>query len=285
MPTTQKKSSHRILIIIRTICIIVFCVSLFMIIAQQVRERRERREFEKLLAQVQDPGEIDPDSLSNFTGEEHTPDDYAQPNSNEGFHKYDLLYEQNHDLFGWISIDDTVVNYPVMYTPNDPEYYLRRDFNGKYAVSGVPFMDGNCFPDCGNYILYGHHMKNGSMFAILSKYADEEFYKEHPIVHFDTIDEPGDYEIMAAFYGEVYRKDDTSSFHFYSYTDLTGEASFRDYVSQVQKASLYDTGITAEYGDQLLTLITCSYHTTNGRFVVVARKIREEQSDQTVVHP
>ncbi len=193
-----------------------------------------------------------------------------------GFHRYDDLYAQNSDLFGWICIEGTKINYPVMHTPDDPEYYLHRAFDGKKSAGGVPFLDGNCYAGCGNYIVYGHHMKNGTMFAAITGCAREEFRKEHPTIYFDTVDEAGTYEVLAAFYAKAYRVDDKNVFRFYTYTDLTDEAVFDEYLAHVYGAALYDTGITAQYGDQILTLTTCSYHTADGRFVVVTRKIPQD---------
>lgn len=85
------------------------------------------------------------------------------------------MKEQNPDFFGWISIEGTELNYPVMHTPKDEEYYLRRDFNGEDSQSGVPFLSASCYEGCGNYLIYGHNMKNGSMFATLLAYADRDF--------------------------------------------------------------------------------------------------------------
>lgn len=185
---------------------------------------------------------------------------------------YAALYAENPDLFGWVQIPDTELSYPVMYTSDDPEYYLRRAFDGSESVSGVPFLDGDCPEDGGNYLIYGHHMSGGTMFALLPSYAKQDFYEEHPVIRFDTLFERGKYEVMAAFYSQAYGTDEQDVFRYYQYTDLRCPERFQEYVEQVTAAALYDTGITAEYGDQLLTLSTCSYHTDNGRFVVVARK-------------
>ena len=186
--------------------------------------------------------------------------------------EYAALHQENPDLFGWVQIPDTRLNYPVMYTPEDPEYYLRRAFDGSDSDSGVPFLDGSCTEDGGNYLIYGHNMNAGTMFALLPSYARQDFWEEHPVIRFDTLYERGDYAVMAAFYSQVYDVDAQGVFRYYQYTDLSSPERFQEYVEQVKSAALYDTGITAEYGDQLLTLSTCNYHTGDGRFVVVARK-------------
>lgn len=185
---------------------------------------------------------------------------------------YGNLYEQNPDFFGWLRIENTSVDYPVMFTPEEPEYYLRRAFDKTYSSSGVPFLDVNCYEGCGNYLIYGHNMKSGAMFAELLSYKDKSFWQQHPVVVFDTLSEHGEYEVIAAFYSKVYSEDAQGVFRYYNYTDLTDESIFDEYLKNVQSSALYDTGVVADYGDTLLTLSTCAYHTENGRFVVVAKK-------------
>ena len=191
--------------------------------------------------------------------------------------EYAPLFERNHDFFGWIRIEDTKVDYPVMYTPEDPEYYLHRAFDGSYSFSGVPFMDGNCKVGCGNYIIYGHHMKNGTMFKEIVSYAKEDFREEHPLIYFDTLYERGVYEVFAAFYTQVYARSRTDVFRYYDYYDISEQEAFEEYVKFVKAASLFDSEIEVEYGDQLITLSTCEYHAKDGRFVVVARRLTEEE--------
>lgn len=186
--------------------------------------------------------------------------------------EYKKIFQLNNDLFGWIRIENTVISYPVMYTPNDPEYYLRRAFDKSDSESGTPFVDASCYDKGGIYLVYGHNMKNGSMFAELTKYAEKKYRDEHPIIHFDTIYERGQFEVIAAFYSKVFTGDE-QGFCYYQYTDLAAPAVFIEYIEQVKAAALYDTGATAEYGDQLLTLSTCDYYAENGRFVVVAKRV------------
>ena len=187
--------------------------------------------------------------------------------------QYQALWEQNQDLAGWISIEGTAVDYPVMHTAQEEEYYLRRAFDRSRSISGTPFLAGGCFVGCGNYIVYGHNMRDGSMFASLLDYADISYWEAHPVIRFDTLEEAGTYQVLAAFYADVSLSESGVAFPFYEYTDLRDAAAFHEYLAQVQDAALYDTGIIAEAGDQLLTLSTCSYHTSDGRFVVVAKRI------------
>lgn len=207
---------------------------------------------------------------------EETAADQESPQLDEAPSPYAAIKEQNPDFFGWLSIDGTELSYPVMHTPEEPEYYLRRNFERERAESGVPFLAGNCYEGCGNYLIYGHNMKNGSMSAALLFYAEPEYWEQHPTIQLDTLNGAKEYQVMAAFYSKVYQRGEENVFRFYQYGELTSESVFADYVEQVRNQSLYDTGICAEYGDQLLTLVTCSYHTGNGRFVVVARKQAEK---------
>lgn len=186
--------------------------------------------------------------------------------------QYDALWKQNNDLAGWMYIEGTKLDYPVMYTPEDPEYYLHRGFYRDYASSGCLFIGSGSTPEGSHVIVYGHHMKNGTMFGSLGRYKKASYFRDHPVIRFDTLTEEGAYEILGVFYSRVYTDADEGVFRYYQYTDLTAEEAFDAYVRQVKAASLYDTGVEAVYGDKLLTLSTCSYHTENGRFVVVARQ-------------
>lgn len=189
-------------------------------------------------------------------------------------YRYSVLYGRNADMAGWIQLAGTVINYPVMLTPQDEEYYLKKGFDKKYDINGIPFMDARCRvkEPTMNFLVYGHNMKNGSMFSALLSYEQEAFYKEHSVIRFDTVYERGEYEIVGVFRTQIPYEEDTEAYRYYSFID-TGEKEVYDaYVRYVKEASFYETGITAEYGTQLLTLSTCDRSVDAGRFVVVARK-------------
>ncbi len=185
--------------------------------------------------------------------------------------QYRELYEQNTDMVGWIRIDGTKINYPVMYRADD--FYLTHSFDKKDSKSGVPFVDKRCAVDPfgTNTIIYGHNMKNGTMFADLLKYMDDEYYMEHPLLQFDTLYEQQNFEIIAVFKSQTYLKSD-EVFKHYDFLGADDATVFDEYIENIKAVALYDTGVTASYGDKLLTLVTCAYHTENGQFVVVARK-------------
>ena len=188
--------------------------------------------------------------------------------------EYKTLYNKNRRLIGWLKIDDTIIDYPVMQTTNN-EYYLDHNFNQEEDRNGCIFMDYQCdvVKGCDNIILYGHHMKSGKMFGTLNKYSKESYYEEHPTIQFDTIYEKGTYQVMYVFRSKVYSEEDVT-FKYYQFINAASEMEFNSYLNEMAALSLYDTGVTAGYGDKLLTLSTCDYQEKKGRFVVVAKKIK-----------
>ncbi|MCM1091070.1 MAG: class B sortase [Butyrivibrio sp.] len=191
--------------------------------------------------------------------------------------EYKNLLNKNKKLIGWVKIDDTDIDYPVMQT-SDNEYYLDHNLNQEYDKNGSIFMDKDCdaIEPSTNLILYGHHMKSGKMFGGLDKYQNEEYYKKHRYIDFDTIYEKGVYEVMYVFRSRVYSEEEVV-FKYYRFIDAVSEIEFNSNMNEMAAISLYDTGVTAEYGDRLLTLSTCDYQEQNGRFVVVAKKVSEKE--------
>ncbi len=187
--------------------------------------------------------------------------------------EYAGLYAENSDTIGWLKIDGTTIDYVVMQAPDEINKYLRRDFYGKDSTRGCLFVDEYCdIFNSDNIIIYGHNMKDGSMFGTLDSYADESFYAEHKLIRFDTIYEKHSYEVVAAISTSIPAKDE-DVFRYYEYTSSNDEETFLEYADFIEKNKLYDTGVEINPGDKLLTLSTCAYHTTDGRFIVVARQI------------
>lgn len=186
------------------------------------------------------------------------------------------LYQQNSDLAGWIQIADTNINYPVMHTPDNPDFYLKHSFEKEYSDYGCPYVQENCDVQkpSDNVIIYGHHMKNGSMFADLEKFKSQDFWQEHKTISFSTVTDRYEYEIISVFKTVVYT-DSPDSFKYYHFVDAETSEDFSAFVEKCKELSLYDTGVSAEYGDKLITLSTCEYSCTNGRLVVVAKRISE----------
>jgi len=185
--------------------------------------------------------------------------------------EYSELFLQNTDMVGWIKIAGTTVNYPVMQTPNSPNYYLKRSFERAYSDLGTPYLQEDCnLSESDNLIIYGHHIKGGKMFGALESYKDQSFYEQHKIIQFDTLTQHGEYEIVAVFKTVAYS---SNGFRYYDFVDAENEEAFAAYIDKCKELSLYDTGVSAEYGDKLITLSTCEYSAQNGRLVVVAKRV------------
>ena len=191
------------------------------------------------------------------------------------------LYLENSDMVGWIQIEGTRIDYPVMQTPADPNYYLKHDFEKNYTDYGCPFMQADCdaLAPSDNLIIYGHNMKNGSMFADLAKYGSKDFWQAHKTVWFDTELGSSAYEIFAVIHTTV-QADSADAFPFYRFVNAASPEEFADYVSACKARVLYDTGISAEYGDKLLTLSTCDNITDNGRLLVIANKPKQNRGNK-----
>ena len=154
---------------------------------------------------------------------------------------------------------------------NSPNYYLKRNFNREYSDLGVPYVQENCdLATSDNIIIYGHHIKGGKMFGSLDKFTSKSFYEKHKIIQFNTLSEQSQYQIIAVFKTVAYS---ASGFRYYDFVNGEDEADFNAYVSRCKELALYDTGVTAKYGDKLLTLSTCKRFAENGRLAVVAKKI------------
>lgn len=207
-------------------------------------------------------------------GEASLPDETSEPTFLPIIHSGLLaLHERNPDCVAWITIEGTVIDYPVMYRPGQKNYYLHRDFNGKHVSAGTLFIAENCNPDSSdNVIIYGHHMNSGKMFAALNKYKKQSFYEEHKRIVYETLNGQETYEVMFAFTTPVYTGHD---FAYYAFSKANSAEEYDAYISACRERALYDTGVTARYGEKLLTLSTCEYSQKNGRMVVVARRINE----------
>ncbi len=191
------------------------------------------------------------------------------------------LKKENEEIIGWLEIEDTKINYPVVQT-TDNDFYLTHNYKKEKSSAGSLFLDKDFDLENGssNYLIYGHRSTRGLMFEDLMKYAKKDFYENHTKIKFTTEKEDAIYEILAVFYSRVYYKSEKNVFRYYFFVNAETEKEFNDYVANAKKASIYDTGVTAEYGDQLLTLSTCEYSQEDGRFAVVAKKISNNDINQ-----
>ena len=182
------------------------------------------------------------------------------------------LYLQNNHIIGWLTIPGTNVDYPVMQNPEDPDFYLRRNFDKKNSKWGCMYTWPQCdvWTPSDNITIYGHHMRDGSMFAQLDQFRDPEFRNKNRYIFFDTLQSLHTYEVMAVFLTSA---SVGKGFPYHEFVDAPDEEAFNDFVSQIHKLQLYDSGVTAQYGDKLICLSTCEYSQTNGRLVVVAKRV------------
>ncbi|MDE6420627.1 MAG: class B sortase [Lachnospiraceae bacterium] len=188
--------------------------------------------------------------------------------------KYAALYQENEDFVGWLSIEGTGIDYPVLQCEDD-EYYLHHDFYGEDSKYGCLYVREQADLDGGtNFIIYGHNMRDGAMFGDLDLYLKESFFREHPTISFDTLYEERVYEIVAVFRSQVYHAED-EVFKYYQFYEADTREEFEDFYGNIKALSIYDTGVEAEFGDTFLTCSTCAYHVEDGRFVVVAKRRQE----------
>ena len=186
--------------------------------------------------------------------------------------EYAPAYAINPDLAGWLSIPGTEIDYPVMHTPDRKDHYLYRNFAGESSAWGCLYAREECDLNgpSDNVTIYGHHMKDGSMFAGLDAYTDREFWEEHRYIRFDTLEEHHTYAIFAVFTTTASQGE---GFAYHDFIDAEEETAFEAFVAACLSRSLYDTDIVPQYGDKMICLSTCEYTQTNGRLVVAAVRI------------
>ncbi len=198
--------------------------------------------------------------------------------------EYQMLCQENPDFAGWISVGGTRIDYPVMERQEEREYYLHRDFTGESSYAGVPFVGhGNLGAKQGTVCVYGHNMKNGSMFADLLKYKDKEFWIQNPVISLDTLYEHKIYEIFAAFYVSAKAWEDKESFLFQAITK-DGREGF-DSILKLKEQGLYETGVELTEGKRVVLFVTCSYQKKEQRFVVAGIEIHKGCKHQKPVLP
>lgn len=232
-----------------TLCLIIFAFVLCYLIYNFNVDTQDQKQFDDM-AQT-----IVIDEMDN---------DNSNDNENNGI---ESLIAENSDCIGWLRISGTKIDYPVMQTKGNPQYYLRRDFNKQYSYMGTPFMDSRCDINYdNNLIVYGHNMKDGKMFADLLRYKDKEYCKLHNIINYITPNEVQKYEVVAVC---KVKSDD----EWYEYTCQKNKDSFNNLTPHIKDKSLYQIDEPIEYGDNFLTLSTCEYSQKDGRLIVIAVRI------------
>ena len=246
----------------------VLVISGFQLWRHQAAEQENESQFDAISNQVQTP---EPSAPPAETAEPTSPGELIEtaPANWTVYEQYGALLLENGDMIGWIKIVGTTIDYPFMLTPDRPDFYLKRGFDKQPSDYGVPYVAESCAvdPQSDNVTIYAHHMKSGKMFGELESYKQEAFWREHPIIQFDTFAGFGEYEILAVF------KVNPAEFPYNAFVNAADEAEFDEYVRRCKELSFYDTGVTAGYGDKLLTLSTCEYSQEGNRLVVVAKKM------------
>ncbi len=226
------------------VLIVIFAVSTYFFVSNQIESREQKEIFNDIVSVVETESNDNDDKLNGYME----------------------LKSQNADFIGWIKIDDTNINYPVMQS-RTPNFYLRKNFNKEYSYYGTPYISELCNTEkSDNLIIYAHNMKNHQMFGDLEKYKSKDFYNSHRYIQFDTLNSKGTYEIISVL------KTTADDFDYQNYTDFTDEEQFNTFIDKCKSLSLYDTETNAAYGDRLITLSTCEYSRKDGRLVVIAKQ-------------
>ena len=265
--TRKIDMKKKLTIIFLIVCIICFCVSVGILIDYF----HSINSSEKTVDKLKDKMESTVPLATDLTGNLIIPsDDVTEPTETvSSYEFYQKLLDENPDFVGWISIPGTNIDYPVVQTPDDEQFYLRKDFYKDSSRAGTIFCsaDSDLKTPSMNIIIYGHHMKAGTMFAKLDGYREEDFYKEHKYIIFNTLYQYGTYEVVAAFETDLH----SDTYPYYKFINGT-EEEYEEFIANIKAETPYETCET-QYGDQFITLSTCSYHTSNARYVVVAKKI------------
>ncbi len=254
----SNKKKKIILTILMSILIVIAVSGIIYISYYTITSFKDKRDYADILSNI----EINKDDIK----EEKT----------ERMLQLEELQKENDEIIGWLEVEGTDISYPVTQA-KDNDFYLTHNYKKEYSKAGCLFLDKDfdMINGSSNYLIYGHRNKNGIMFESLLKYSKEDFYKEHTKIRFTTNKDDSKYEIMSIFYSRVYYQSEQNVFRYYYFVNAENEEEYNEYVNNCKNASIFDTGVTATYGDQLLTLSTCEYSQEDGRFVIVAKKVEE----------
>lgn len=277
MNNESKKKLSGILLILAVVCLLIIG---FLLLRNRMQDRHSQETVDGLRQQASSGPETPstpspaPATPAPTAAATATPDPTPVPTPEAVVNPYRDAFLANGDMGAWLQIPDTGIDYPVMWTPRDEEYYLLRDFDGSANNNGCLILDtDSCLdPLTTNLIIHGHNMKSGAMFGTLTDYERESFYQAHKDIILYTEECQRNYEVIAVFRSQVFRKSD-DVFKFYQFFQADTQEEFDDFYNNIKEMSLYDTGVTAEFGDHFITLSTCVYHVKYGRFVVVAKEV------------
>lgn len=269
----------RLYIIIIVLLLIVFGISAFQVVSYIIGSRQQASKYEDMAAALdaQDASTApsqDPTAATDptVTEPEIVPTEDPIDEETGVLVRYLDFYKQNPDLVGWIKIEGTKLNYPVMQTPHDKDFYLKHNFEREYSDWGAIYAREECdiFKPSDNITIYGHTMKDGSMFACLHEYTDKAVWEANNVIFFDTIHERHVYQIFAVF---TTTASIGEGFAYHQMEDAVDEEDFNEFIATCKDLAFYDTGITPKYGEKVICLSTCEYSQDNGRLVVAAVRI------------
>ena len=254
-----KNIDYNIVLPLIILLVFILCACIYYLISNLVKDKKENDEFKNLEQII----------VENKTNEDSQNKEEKSNTTNYSNVDLNSLKNQNRDLIGWIKIDDTNINYPVMQNGN---YYLRRNFYKKYSKLGTPYLADYCNIRTSDILtIFGHHINQGYMFADLIKYQDYDYYNSHKYIKFYTLENnqtiENIYEVCFAF------KIKAERYNYYSYTRFYDEDDLKEFVENCQKLSIYNTDTKFDYGNQFITLSTCEYSQNNGRMIVIAKRI------------
>lgn len=258
----EKRRLGAVRIVILVICVIVFIFSASLIVKHFVDLKENKDYYEKIQEMVTDETE-------------NTPPDYSS------------VVKLNTDTVGWIKVPNTNIDYPVVQFVNN-DYYLNHDFDKKYNYRGAIFMDYRNNPTDldANTIIYGHNCYDKTMFSELDQYEKLDFYKEHPVFEFNTLEKSMQWKIYAVFITNAEAHEDNGYIFNYIYPYMDGE-NFNGFIEEVNKRRLYETGVDITDDDKMLVLSTCvrtldtvnkygkTTYRADARLVVLARAVRD----------
>lgn len=267
----EKRLKNSILNVLLVIFILIFIGAAVSIGVYYARIRKGEEGFKAVRSLAGSGVERDPEPEKDY-GDKASGTDAEQYRMTEVKgkkvqEKFADLYRENGDFTGWLRIPDTGIDYPVMLTPGNEEFYLHRDFEKAYSYPGTLFLDTKSDPGKGPVLIYGHNMKAGTMFHSLLSYEREDFYRKHRYFTFDTLQEDGTFEVVAAFRTDAKTED---SFPYGDFFALNTRDAFDEFLDACRKRTPYTTEAEPAFGSRLLMLSTCAYHTEEGRYVVIA---------------
>ena len=263
----KKKGAKAALLLVMVVLIGVLGFSVYKFLSEYIPQQQEQNRFSELRDLI---GE---DEYEDATEDDSDP---SQPTTTPKVKKskYEKLFGMNEDMRGWLKVDGTQIDYPVMKNDlEDGEYYLHRDFDGYYSFAGCLFIGKNCDYDSDIFIIYGHNMLNGSMFGALHNFSDWDFAKKHKDIEFDTKNERRVYRVFGAFWSKAFYEDEPG-FRYYEAVGDYDEYSYNNILWSFENMMAVRLDYEPKYPDQIMLLSTCSYNEANGRFVVAAYRIK-----------